>query len=1045
MNSLKSAQPMSDIKEKPASPYVGPQPFDKEHSGFFCGRDREARDLVSLIQAHSIVLIYAPSGAGKTSLINASIIKRLTDNNCHVLPVARVGGDAKTPVKDGPGANIFVTNVIESIHKGRSDKIPDLSLAQYLLGVDAKENRNEEGKSPKLPKLSVLVIDQFEEIFTKHVEAWKHRLPFFEEIEEVLSNEQRVRIVLAMREEYLASLDPYVHLLPGELEIRYRLPLLGPEAARHAIEEPAKRAGIPFEEKVAENLVHSLRQLSTDEDSEDAVAEHVEPLQLQVVCSQIWDSLTAKSRSISADNLQTFGNVDDALRAYYDATIRKVMAAIKKQEINLQELAVRNWIEEKLIVTDGTRSLYYLRRENFSKPTAVHFILDILDREHLVRPEVRAGRRWYELSHDRFVGPIVQSNREFRERERGGGALGSLLEHIARDYAATSKVELLLKGEQLAEAEALVSKSSVDQEFAPSRAVHDLVRASQRQREHEVLLEEEARRRLESDLQKAALTKERELNVQLEESRAQLAVQFRSERELNAELVNYQARLEESRAQLAVRYRYLVALAAGLLIAVVTIVIMSRHRETALQVATAGKLGEVSQTLQARPESRINGLTISVLAAAPLVAKGHDLPMPAMSALQQSGNAFDADVLLQDGGGAVRRVQFSDDGKYLQVGGDGYVMAARVADGGVIDLERDDPKAQGKCNVDFAAGGTWLRKTWRADGAYAGGALAEHATCSGFVNLASGRHFKRSDFEIPDDMQCCDFSADGQYALASNSVQALLVDIESRRRVRSFPHEPDGDEGEFRFEARGSYIRFSRSNNTETLWDTKTGDAIGVALEVPQQFEIRESMAIRISEDGNYGAYVGLLESAEKTPIAIWNLRSREKPHVVTLDMAVPRIEFKESSPGLIAVGQTKSALQALDLDFGPEEPRTTELVSMEEFIDFDLSPNYLSIQHGSVSNPQVTIWDLRNPRQVTTLQLVGGARFQSTSPDAKYAAITYAGSIAGLKLLGADLDREGAGAEPDALLARACIALRNQLTFTLVEAECANFLGALP
>jgi putative ribosome biogenesis GTPase RsgA len=56
------------------SPYVGPRPYERGDRHTFYGREREARDLLALILAEPIVLFYAASGAGKTSLLNAKII-----------------------------------------------------------------------------------------------------------------------------------------------------------------------------------------------------------------------------------------------------------------------------------------------------------------------------------------------------------------------------------------------------------------------------------------------------------------------------------------------------------------------------------------------------------------------------------------------------------------------------------------------------------------------------------------------------------------------------------------------------------------------------------------------------------------------------------------------------------------------------------------------------------------------------------------------------------------------------------------------------------
>src|SRR5690349_22739324 len=70
------------------NPYVGPRSFKTGEKLY--GRDREALDLLDLLIAERIVLLYSPSGAGKSSLIQAELIPRLLEEGFHVLPAIRV-------------------------------------------------------------------------------------------------------------------------------------------------------------------------------------------------------------------------------------------------------------------------------------------------------------------------------------------------------------------------------------------------------------------------------------------------------------------------------------------------------------------------------------------------------------------------------------------------------------------------------------------------------------------------------------------------------------------------------------------------------------------------------------------------------------------------------------------------------------------------------------------------------------------------------------------------------------------------------------------
>ena len=81
-----------------SNPYVGPRAFKRDEAIY--GRDREARDLFDLLVSERIVLLHSPSGAGKSSLIQAALIPHLTDEDegFRVLPLIRVNEPPRAPV-----------------------------------------------------------------------------------------------------------------------------------------------------------------------------------------------------------------------------------------------------------------------------------------------------------------------------------------------------------------------------------------------------------------------------------------------------------------------------------------------------------------------------------------------------------------------------------------------------------------------------------------------------------------------------------------------------------------------------------------------------------------------------------------------------------------------------------------------------------------------------------------------------------------------------------------------------------------------------------
>ena len=158
--------------------------------------DREARDLLSLVISQRLVLFYAQSGAGKSSLINTWLIPGLKGEGFGVLPVGRVGGELPEGVTQVD--NIFLYNLMLSLDRGRdgrgrSAKLVDLGLSEFLdrLTTDdgtiwyyedsapAEAGDGEAGTGAYTEPNDVLIVDQFEEIITTYPDRWQKRSAFF--------------------------------------------------------------------------------------------------------------------------------------------------------------------------------------------------------------------------------------------------------------------------------------------------------------------------------------------------------------------------------------------------------------------------------------------------------------------------------------------------------------------------------------------------------------------------------------------------------------------------------------------------------------------------------------------------------------------------------------------------------------------------------------------------------------------------------------------------------------------------------------------------
>ena len=72
LSSAEVAVSQYEPSRRRSNPYVGPRPFRKDE--LFFGREREATSVVNSLLSGRIMLLHAPSGAGKTSLIQTLVV-----------------------------------------------------------------------------------------------------------------------------------------------------------------------------------------------------------------------------------------------------------------------------------------------------------------------------------------------------------------------------------------------------------------------------------------------------------------------------------------------------------------------------------------------------------------------------------------------------------------------------------------------------------------------------------------------------------------------------------------------------------------------------------------------------------------------------------------------------------------------------------------------------------------------------------------------------------------------------------------------------------
>ncbi len=437
---------MSAARETPVranrqeNPYVGPRAFKRGER--LPARDREKGELANLLIAERIVLLHAPSGAGKTSLIDAGLSPLL--RNRLFRPSAPLRVNAPVP-KNTKVPNRYVYSVALDL---LGDELPPRELARLNLPEIIERATAKESDG-----YFVLVLDQFEEILLIDPADQENQRIFFRELGDVLAD-GTVWALLAMREDYMGGLDRYLRYLPGHLSTRYRLEFLDRKAAAIAIQNPARDQGVEFTDKAAARLVDRLATVTKQMPGggeEEVPAPYVQPVQLQVVCHKLWRSVSReKSQSfhtIGVKDVEEPTIVAAALSSYYAGVVKHVAI-----ETRADEKVIRTWFESELITPQGYRS------QTLTGPASDDIdpakVLAELENGYLIRGDSRGDSTWYEIAHDKLVKPIQDDNDNWLRPYLEPWQLA------ARDWATNGDATRLIGGQELRAAQRHAEKSA---------------------------------------------------------------------------------------------------------------------------------------------------------------------------------------------------------------------------------------------------------------------------------------------------------------------------------------------------------------------------------------------------------------------------------------------------------------------------------------------------------------------------------------------------------------------------------------------------------
>ena len=310
----------TDITQ-PTGPLLAPYKlldyYEAKDEAIFFGRQQDTVMLGALIHAHRLVLLCGASGVGKTSLLLAGVTPYLQRSDPPYTCIT-------IRALEDPGAVIRHT-LRRRLPEGR---LPESGPLVDFLDAATKA----------LGLTLVIFIDQFEEFFIRL--SPQSRAAFIEELGTLYdARDVPVKVVLSLREDWMASVSEIERRIPEIFRTRMRLLPLTRNQAIQAISKPVEPMGVRYEPALVQRLLDDLAGTGGEE---------VMPPQLQLVCSALYNSLTSDERTITLAAYEKLGSAQGVLQKHLDDELGRLPR---------DERAIARSALEELVTSQGTKAV----------------------------------------------------------------------------------------------------------------------------------------------------------------------------------------------------------------------------------------------------------------------------------------------------------------------------------------------------------------------------------------------------------------------------------------------------------------------------------------------------------------------------------------------------------------------------------------------------------------------------------------------------------------------------------------------------------------
>jgi hypothetical protein len=428
-------------------------------------RDDDLHILTNLVSATRVSLLYAASGNGKTSLLQAGVVPFFEKQGYIVFTVRPrppwAPNDPRAAFRScmtrqlaAAVSQAFDRRSLDEIEKLVAGREPELEAltrrfrnwiddlpADAALGtrLAAKFGTSETGSLQDfLAEIAdlvgrnrpiLIILDQFEELFVHYSnhESLDH---YAHELGRIWADALlNVRLLFSMREDWVGSMIVLRRDIPEIFRDTYRLMPLKRDAALRVLTEPLPARGYRWGDGVAQRIVDDLASLRSSADMrqagrvalEDEQERYADASSLQLLASHLWETRQSSPYPFSRfhyESLQKENEEGAPAEQYINRYLSEALSnddSVRRLQIDiLHQLTDGERHRRASTAAVIERELRKLKRDEGVPVTApaIQAALQPLADAHIVRDSNITDGIEYELAHDYVVRSVVRLWRE---------------------------------------------------------------------------------------------------------------------------------------------------------------------------------------------------------------------------------------------------------------------------------------------------------------------------------------------------------------------------------------------------------------------------------------------------------------------------------------------------------------------------------------------------------------------------------------------------------------------------------------------------------